>query len=138
MLRPISYWVDGEAQIWLFGNPVIWWGSTAGMIVLVYQLIRGKLKAHRKSIALLVVGAYVINMAPFIGITRVMFLYHYMIALVWALIGVGLLLDKVSAKNQAYLLGLVMITFFIVAPFTYGVSPDAFSTAFRTLLPSWR
>lgn len=138
MLRPISYWVDGEAQIWLFGNPIVWWGSTIGFLTLVYQLIRGRLKKHRKIIAILIVGAYVINLLPFVGITRVMFLYHYLIALGWAILGTGLVIEKINSKYQSLIIAAIIIAFFIFAPFTYGISPSAISTGLRTLLPSWQ
>ena len=39
-------------------------------------------------------GAWLMNMLPFIGITRVMFLYHYFTALVWAILMLAYVVDR--------------------------------------------
>ncbi len=139
MLRPIYYWNDpstssGQVRIYLLGNPVVWWASTFGIIYVIMSSI-----TIRKKILILFTGAYLLNILPFIGITRAMFLYHYFTSLIIAILALMYLIDQ--QKNRTKIVGgLVfasLVVFLFFAPLTYGtyLTEDGFQA--RAWLCSW-
>jgi len=144
MIRPMHYWSSTTAargpagDIYLLGNPVVWWGSLLGMIVLAvgYVARRERFRPYRNVLAFLGF-AYVINLLPFIGIRRVMFLYHYFDGLLFsvalATICLGILAgwmdddgspwrftSRRSARLYWGLAALAVAGFLFFTPETYG------------------
>lgn len=138
MLRPISYWVDGQGAIWFIGNPIVWWGSSVAVIWLIFELGRGKLSGQRRKAAALILGALALNFLPFAGISRVMFLYHYLPALGFAILAAGLVMDKMNRQKQLAILTAVVLCFLLYAPYTYGTPLTSRAVDLRTWLPTWR
>ena len=148
MLRPIYYWIGStpgspenySSRIYLIGNPVIWWSSTIAILFLIIttteRLLRkiiGGLRHRFKppdnenlTAERLIVAGFVINLLPFVGIGRVMFLYHYMTAYIFAILSLSLLTDKMIAGKNKLWFWLVFITiavsmFLYFSPFSYGL-----------------
>ncbi len=148
MARPIYYWHESslntagqESRIYLLGNPVIWWASTAAIIysllVMASDIIRRKPK--NKTLAFLG-GAFLFNLLPFIGITRAMFLYHYMVGLVFAIMALVYLIDEWPVKNKVFAVLLVVsfLAFLFFLPLTYGLSLTNSAYHLRVWFPSWQ
>ncbi len=137
MIKPISYWVDGNKQIWLFGNPIIWLSSTFAVITATLALITRVIKPrNRRAVAFLLVGFFVCWL-PFALISRVMFLYHYLTPLIFAIMILGFLIDSWRMRWQVTLLMVCAVNFLMVAPSSYGVEPDALTQIWRSI-PLWR
>ena len=163
MTRPIFYWVKENARIYLIGNPIIWWVSTAAMLWLAitsltqnaYFVKASARQAKRLAqsatnnlserlaigdwrLAFLSVG-YIINILPFIGVKRVMFLYHYLTALIFAILILAYLIDenKNSRKIFTGIIIAAIATFLFFAPLSYGLplSPEQYQ--YRVWLNSW-
>jgi len=157
MARPIFYWISqGEgsreagiasenSRIYLIGNPIIWWASTAAILFSIILLLSEKfkvksLKLKERNILYILLGAYILNLLPFIGIKRVMFLYHYMTALVFAILILVYLIERQEHAKKIFI-GLAVasaVAFIYFAPLTYGLplSPKAYES--RVWLSSWR
>jgi dolichyl-phosphate-mannose--protein O-mannosyl transferase len=139
MARTIFYWVDGDARIYFLGNPIIWWGSTAGILMgLILVLWR---KADRT--LLFLTGAYLINLLPFLQIKRVMFLYHYLTAMIFAVMILVYVIEKIYSGKQARIIltGLALVSFasfLYFAPLTYGLDLSPAEYEKRILLPGWK
>jgi len=133
MIRPIFYWVSGDSRIYLLGNPVIWWGSTVAVLLSLIYIIR-----HR--IIKILLGGYFLNLLPFIGIKRVMFLYHYLTGLIFAILILVYLIEKQEHAKKIFIgLAIASVAAFIYfAPLTYGLplSPKAYDA--RVWLRNWR
>ncbi len=143
MVRPIYYWVEDNARIYFLGNPLIWWASTVAVLYCLlfmayglwqrfWQKIKNKNELSfiiRGPLAILGIG-YLLNMLPFIGIKRVMFLYHYLTALIFAIIILVYFIDRSEQKKKIFftLLALAAISFIYFAPLTYGLkfSPQSY------------
>lgn len=131
MTRPIYYWNQGDvSKIYLLGNPVVWWASTFGILYMLINSITA-----RKKIYWLFGGAYMLNLLPFVGINRAMFLYHYFTGLIIAIMALVYLIDQ-SKNRRRIFTGLVIasiIAFIAFAPLSYGL-PIKFSQSlmFRT------
>lgn len=120
MLRPIYYWNDLGAKIYLMGNPVVWWASTFGIFYVLITVIASIPRSSK--LLLLMSGAYLVNMLPFIGIDRAMFLYHYFIGLIIAILALAYLIDQLKSRTKVFagLIGLAIIAFVFFAPLVYG------------------
>ncbi len=119
-LQPVYYWVKEGAQIYLMGNPIIWWASTASLLVLLFyfglqEVIKDRIKA-------LLLGAYLLNFLPFIAIKRIMFLYHYFPALIFAILILVYLIDSQKSAKVAFMVLVIfaLAGFIYFAPVTYG------------------
>ena len=141
-----------QSRIYLLGNPAIWWTSTVAILYLLLGLLHDLYKrAQPKLIPELLIGAYLLNILPFIGISRAMFLYHYFIALLLAVIALIYLLDQLPSsetpsagsirinKKRAFsallIASLAMFIFF--APLSYGRPLTEKAYHLRTWLGSW-
>ena len=75
-LRPMHYYIryyNGlRSSIAAFGNPIIWWGGFAAIVAGGVQFI---LK-HNKNLMFILI-AYLALLIPFVGVDRMMFIYHY-------------------------------------------------------------
>jgi dolichyl-phosphate-mannose--protein O-mannosyl transferase len=119
LMKVVPYfWVGPGASMYMLGNPIVWWGSTAGIAAIgIFGFLRrlglaGKTKlpatrpmpakqpmrtpapgklAPAVSIALL---AYALTYLPLFTISRVMFMYHYLTPLLFGLAFVLLWLDR--------------------------------------------
>lgn len=149
MLRPIYYWNGGPtweagSKIYLLGNPFIYWLSTLSvigyLISFIWAFIRKK-KIHK--IGLLLFVGYLFNFLPFIGIHRSMFVYHYASALVFAILIMAYLLDRIRNNMIKYLilggLSLFFIASFIYfSPLTYGLPIGIKAIESRFWIGSWK
>lgn len=130
MTRPIYYWVSGNSRIYFLGNPIIWWASTVAVAVGLWTIAYGlwfKFKKQKLSsivygpLSFLLVG-YWLNLLPFIGVKRVMFLYHYLTALIFAILMLCYLIDeKNSRKIFTGIIIASIISFIFFAPLSYGL-----------------
>lgn len=122
MLTPIFYWVKSGRSIYFIGNPFVWWGISALFVFFTaYEFIKYR---SLKKYGLPFLG-FMIAFLPLIQMHRVLFLYHFLTPLVYALIFVLIRIPKVWAKkNTAYFLLVfcTLIGFLWLAPVTYGFS----------------
>jgi dolichyl-phosphate-mannose-protein mannosyltransferase len=157
MTRPIFYW-DGHngTSMHFVGNPVIWWGTTIGLVVVLANLLLLKItnmelpNARKPWPRLLWVPAlgYIIAFAPLIPVQRPLFLYHYLSPLLFALCFELLWLDHVGwtrpggFRNQRpsfYLATTVLVLGFLAAsPFMFPfIKMPEYKTLMYTYLPIW-
>jgi len=144
MKHPFGFWEDSapapgtKRMILLLGNPIVWWGSMISVLLgaVMLALRQWRYKGYRYSIVFLA-GAVAINYLPFAAIHRLLYLYHYLFALVFVIalgsvmIGVpaGWNGDRVgfwtfptrrSAAGYAGAIVLLLVGFLYFLPLTYG------------------
>lgn len=133
MKKPIWYWNKNaekkSANIYLFGNPLIWWLVA---IFIPISIILSQVKKLNRLVSptfnLLIFGFF-INLLPYIFVKRVTFLYHYLPSLVFGILILALFLEKISfawRKNLSWkfligFLSLVLMIFLIFSPLSYGL-----------------
>jgi dolichyl-phosphate-mannose-protein mannosyltransferase len=155
--RPVYFWQGetlengSQGNIYLLGNPAVWWLSSLGVFVaLIVWLARPTwLGKHRKMVAFLLTG-YGLNFVPFTFINRPMFLYHYLFALLFAILATVVVLSLLfewqrkkfgpKAVTQTYwgIVIIVILGFLNFVPLSYGwpMTPD--DLHMHMWLPSWR
>lgn len=146
--RGINFWGKDHHQIYLIGNPLIWWASTAaialyvvfkGLAVLRWQ--RGyedysqvNFKRFDYEIGTSVLG-WAFHYFPFYLMQRQLFLHHYFPALYFAVIALCQVYDFISSRvgaiglrdrpmvgkaGVAAFLAATIVVFSIYAPLAYG------------------
>ncbi|BEJ13148.1 hypothetical protein CspHIS471_0303220 [Cutaneotrichosporon sp. HIS471] len=99
MRRGINFWVKDHRQVYLVGNPVIWWSSTVaiglflafrGLLILrakrgYRDLYQAKTAFYDEVCSFLVMG-WALHYLPFFLMQRQLFLHHYLPALWFAIL----------------------------------------------------
>jgi dolichyl-phosphate-mannose-protein mannosyltransferase len=141
--RGISMWSQNEKQIYLLGNPLIYWGSTWAIFsylivqsILLFRQQRGYSdkvgvvgRYFQDSIGFYVAG-WIFHFLPFLLMGRQLFLHHYMPALYFGILGFAAVFDLLTKNlrpTNKYLATTVFIAvivgvFMIYAPITYGTT----------------
>lgn len=150
MVRSVFYWQgEGNQFIYLLGNPIVWWGSflllITACISFCIQIFQGSWKLVSR---LFLTGAfiYVIGYAgayiPLMRVPRVLFLYHYLTPLLFALL-IGVWWVDSIIVNRKRIISIVacvgiLAGFCFISPLTYGTPlPDYWYDALFSLT-SWR
>ncbi|MEK7537284.1 MAG: phospholipid carrier-dependent glycosyltransferase [Patescibacteria group bacterium] len=143
MNKPIYYWNDStsssqvSSKIYFLGNPLIYWLTTIAVIYFVINF-----RKFKNSPRFLLITSYFLNWLPFIFIGRVMFLYHYMTALVFAILILAYSLDKSKIGNKKIVFNTILtgsiILFLFFSPLTYGLTIPEWYYKLTVWLPEWR
>lgn len=149
------FWAGPTSSIHLVGNPLVWWGSAVLLITMLVNTVL--MRVTRLSLSppssvqvqlWLPLAGFAIAFLPFFGVERVLFLYHYLTPLVFAVGAVLLWLDRagwirsphIGDQRRSYyvVLALAVMGFLVVSPLTYGFSVDRYDEWLVELLRSWR
>jgi dolichyl-phosphate-mannose-protein mannosyltransferase len=158
MLRAVSYWSENGRELFFLGNPVVWWGSAVGMVVVLAALPLRALTAHQPGepvrawppMLWIPLSGWAISYAPLVGVSRVLFLYHYLTPLVFSVIAVALWLDhsggwtrpgswRAQRPSVWVTLAALVVGFALISPFTFSyVNAPDYQRAIYTAIPGWR
>ncbi|KAF8996828.1 glycosyltransferase family 39 protein [Cyathus striatus] len=139
--RGINFWVKDHRQIYLIGNPMVWWLSSfavaayAGVVgILVLRAKRGfrdfdntKVMKYTTLCGFLFTG-WALHYFPFYLMARQLFLHHYFPALYFAVLLLASVFDLVTSTLRprvrlqiaAVLICLAIWNFSHLAPLAYG------------------
>jgi dolichyl-phosphate-mannose--protein O-mannosyl transferase len=158
MLRAVSYWSENGRNLFFLGNPVVWWGAAVGMVVvLAAPALRAMapadagdpVRAWPARIWIPLLG-WAIAYAPLVGVSRVLFLYHYLTPLVFSVCAVALWLDhtgwwtrpggwREQPRSVWAALAALALGFALMSPFTFAfVNAPDYQRAVYTAIPGWR
>ncbi len=132
-----AYDGDQIAVIYNGGNPVLFWAGIPALLAC------GVLAWKRRSAALvLVVAAFAFQYVPWIRIERATFAYHYLTAVIFAMVAVAYLVDELLRRPAwrdlaiGYL-ALVVVAGILIFPLNSALAmPDWYVNAARSL-PPW-
>jgi dolichyl-phosphate-mannose-protein mannosyltransferase len=144
--RSIFYWEsrgEGEnAFIYYLGNPLVYLLALVSIVLLTAILLFKKKLLSNRTAAIFILIGYVINLLPFMGIGRVMFLYHYEAALVFGIMAIALVLNELPDKYKRAItysaIALAAAFFLYFSPLTYGLTIKETSHPRYFWLDSWR
>ncbi|GAK67607.1 glycosyltransferase family 39 protein [Moesziomyces antarcticus] len=139
--RGINFWTKDHRQIYLIGNPFVWFGAFAsvlaylgarGLLMLRAQRGFGDLKDSRvrfydQTCGFLVLG-WALHYLPFFLMHRQLFLHHYLPALYFSILVAAVVLDFATStlRPRFRLIASVVVTVVVLAgflrytPLTYG------------------
>ena len=130
-VKPVYYWNQEEiigqagwkAKIYLSGNPLLWWLAGLSTIFTLLTFCLPKVRRRLSPIFFILLLGFFANLLPFILITRVSFLYHYLPSLIYAILILALWLARLWPKDKAILsiiMALVLLSFVLLSPLSYG------------------
>ena len=99
--RPILYYLNNNLGPGLkgafasFGNPVVWWGGFMAIIAMGFRVV-----THRDGKALFILVGYLTQLAPWIFITRVVFIYHYFPSVLFLVFALTHVLNTIWERRQ--------------------------------------
>ena len=139
------FWQGTGASIYLVGNPVVWWGSTALLVVALLGASQGRNDGARYWIAL---AGYALAFLPLMMVTRVLFLYLYLTPLLFGLAFGLLWLDRqgwirpngLAGQRRSYygVIAIAAVGFLAISPLTYGFSAGEYDEWLAAFVRSWR
>ncbi len=156
MARPVFYWASENAALHFVGNPVLWWGTTIGLVVVAANLVLlkvtdlelpGSRKPWPRLLWIPALG-YAIALAPLIPVGRPLFLYHYLSPLLFGMCLVVLWLDHVgwtrpggfAMQRRSFHLATaaLVVGFIAMSPFTFSfVGTPGYRDLIVKILPIW-
>jgi dolichyl-phosphate-mannose-protein mannosyltransferase len=148
------------------GNPILWWLASAAVLVLIGLLVERlylwisarSLRSQQavsptlnlpqstpySSIALYLVVNWAANWVPWIGVTRCVFIYHYMESLVFSFLAIALLVDRWLQAPQRWhraasvtAIFLILLGFIFWLPLYLGLPLSPAELMIRRWSPSW-
>lgn len=136
-----SYYYDVHAM----GNPLLWWLALAAIFGSIWLIIKNfslapirELNIDRMTVPLFMVTNYAANLLPWVKVTRCLYIYHYMGAVLFAIMGLAWLVDLGlrSSSKLWQAVGLTTIfgvaaTFVFWLPIFLGLSIEKTDLAYR-------
>jgi dolichyl-phosphate-mannose--protein O-mannosyl transferase len=115
-----------------------------GLVILILdtiffpEVMRKKIKT-----TMFIIIGFLLNYLPFVLITRPMFLYHYLAALVFAILALCFVIDLIENRRRKIIifiivLALAVASFFFFSPLTYGLRLSNPSFNARLWTKNWQ
>ncbi|MFN5516414.1 MAG: phospholipid carrier-dependent glycosyltransferase [Cyanobacteriota bacterium] len=148
--RPVAYYYQtvGAHQIIYdvhsMANPILLWLSTGALLLWFGSLILNRDRAYPREISFYIGVNYLVNLLPWLKISRCAFFYHYMSAYLFSWFALALVLETLWHQRSAFArpvfwltLGMIILGFLYWLPIFLGLplTPAAFGA--RMLLRSW-
>jgi dolichyl-phosphate-mannose--protein O-mannosyl transferase len=133
MRKPIYFYLGtGDAKIYALGNPAVFWLAIPALLFVAWQAFRLRAKLSSESGRIAVRGALAFSQWPllfvvlgFLGVwlpwaiqPRVLFIYHYLPALTFAILALGYCISRLWYADREWgrwaavsALALVAVTF---------------------------
>lgn len=112
--RGVNYWSKQHRQVYLLGNPFVWFVAfaavlayTGARVLAVLRMKRGHTDlqhaatAHYDAVLALFVTGYALHYLPFFAMQRQLFLHHYLPALYWGILTAAVVTDACTARLRA-------------------------------------
>jgi dolichyl-phosphate-mannose--protein O-mannosyl transferase len=162
MHRPIYFYLDsggGDAKIYSHGNPALFWLTIPALLFVAWQAFRLRAKLSSESGRIAVRGALAFSQWPllfvvlgFLGVwlpwaiqPRVLFIYHYLPALTFAILALGYCISRLWSADREWgrwaavsVLAVVAVTFAYFFPHLTAIDvPRAVDESYYWF-DSWR
>lgn len=156
--RGINFWTADHKQVYLIGNPFIWWGALCSIMVYfgarAILMLRAK-RGHKdfqdtvvvyydQTCGFLALG-WAMHFLPFFTMHRQLFIHHYLPALYFSILLLAVLFDLLTAglkPKYRFIAALTMIaiafaSYSTYSPVTYATPWTAKSCERARLLKTW-
>jgi dolichyl-phosphate-mannose-protein mannosyltransferase len=150
LLRPLAYHYEEYKPNYYYdvhamGNPLLWWLALIAIFISIGLIINRLVRSSNREInieamwvPLFIVVNYAANLLPWVKVTRCVFIYHYMGAVLFAIVGLAWWVDLWlrSSSKLLQLAGLTTIfsvtaTFIFWLPIYLGLSIEKTDLSLR-------
>ncbi|WP_309741705.1 MULTISPECIES: phospholipid carrier-dependent glycosyltransferase [unclassified Chamaesiphon] len=144
MMRPLAYYFTEYKPNYYYdvhamGNPLLWWLALAAVFASLWLIIRrlwlvvntfkiekallapvSELNLNYISVPLFIVVNYAANLLPWVRVTRCLYIYHYMGAVLFAIMGLAWLVDLgLRSRSQPLQIAGLTTIFSVAAAFVF-------------------
>jgi dolichyl-phosphate-mannose-protein mannosyltransferase len=126
----VFLWRHEEQRIYAIGTPIVWWGTTVGIVL----WIKETWKRRRLPPTTWIFAGWLLSYFPFVLIRRMMLNYHYFLPLLYAILATAVVANGRAPKNvkhPAMIVAGVIAFWWLYYPITYG-------TVLRKSVLKWR
>ena len=127
------------SSITTMGNPMVWWGGIVAMAFVVYYTIR-----DRDKTGLFIIIGYVSQILPQMGLSRVLFIYHYFACVPFLVLAIVYIMKKLYDKDKRWRYGiygylaLSVFMFCMFYPVITGTPVDpTYVNTYLKWMPKW-
>lgn len=150
LMRPLAYYFkqykpDYYYDVHAMGNPLLWWFALVAIFGSIWLIIKGftvkpirELNIDRLNVPLFIVVNYAANLLPWVKVTRCLYIYHYMGAVLFAIMGLAWLVDLGLRSSSKFWQAAGLTTIFSIAasfvfwlPIYLGLSIEKSDLALR-------
>ena len=150
MTRPLAYYFkqykpDYYYDVHAMGNPLLWWFALVAIFRSIWLIIKGftlkpirELNIDRLNVPIFMVVNYAANLLPWVKVTRCLYIYHYMGAVLFAIMGLAWLVDLGLRSSSKFWQAAGLTTIFSVTasfvfwlPIYLGLSIEKSDLALR-------
>ncbi len=106
LLRPLAYYFKEYKPNYYYdvhamGNPLLWWLALIAILSSIWSIVqklfftqtRALLRIDAIGVMLFIIINYIANLLPWLKVTRCLFIYHYMGAVLFAIVGLAWWVD---------------------------------------------
>ncbi len=127
LFRPLAYYFkeykpDYYYDVHAMGNPVLWWLALGTVFLSLGAIGRELIRGAARELDIAAIGIpifiainYAANLLPWLKVTRCLFIYHYMGAVLFAIVGLAWWVDRWLRSRSKVLQGLGLTAIFAVA-----------------------
>jgi len=152
-LRPVWYFAAHSTESWVsniyaLNNPILCLYLVATFLISILFLIKRKLNSLTHTVVYLIFFLYLFSFLPWLFFSRIMFIYHYLLALPFLIILLSyffiLFSKKIedAARKRAVIFNFLfwpLLFFILFYPHWTAIPvPTEFAQTVYFLLPSWR
>ena len=147
--KAMLYFKEGDINLYLLGNPVVWFFAFFAVLSLFFIPLykaKNKLKSPDFFRNRVILYFYFFSLLVYVGFSSTSFLFYYFLPLCFSIIIFSLCFDfytqKMSEKKKniiwALLILICFLSFLFYLPFTYGIPLSERAISLRLWLPFWR
>ena len=127
LLRPLAYYFkeykpDYYYDVHAMGNPLLWWLALVTVFTSLWSIIKESIRSSKWELNVRVISVpifiavnYAVNLLPWLKVTRCLFIYHYMGAVLFAIVGLAWWVDTWLRSGSKFLQIVGLTTIFSVA-----------------------
>jgi dolichyl-phosphate-mannose-protein mannosyltransferase len=144
MMRPLAYYFTEYKPNYYYdvhamGNPLLWWLALAAVFGSLWLIIRrlwlvrntfriekailspvGELNLNYISVPLFIIVNYAANLLPWVRVTRCLYIYHYMGAVLFAILGLAWVIDLgLRSRSKLWQIAGLTTIFGVAAAFIF-------------------
>jgi dolichyl-phosphate-mannose-protein mannosyltransferase len=132
LMRPLAYYFleykpNYYYDVHAMGNPVLWWLALVAIFGSMWLIIKNfglapirELNIDRIAIPLFMVTNYAANLLPWVKVTRCLYIYHYMGAVLFAIMGLAWWVDLgLRSSSKLWQVASLTTIFSVAASFVF-------------------
>jgi dolichyl-phosphate-mannose-protein mannosyltransferase len=117
--RGTFLWMEGERYLWTIGSPIVWWGSTIGIVCWLIVVMKER---YIRGTTWIFIG-WAVSYFPFALIKRPLWNYHYFIPLLYSIVAGAIAANSIAPMSKVFPILFIVCAiccWIVYVPITYA------------------